>query len=138
MGRGRVLKTRKRTFFALYFIKSAFIRVLFQECQVASHKFSAINTSPPGGSYSLGVSVTMTLSAKGNWADIYFQYIPISTPTPTKTPTPSPTRTLVPCQVTTSPSSLSLAKGGTGTVTASVSSGLGSATVSSMAFGAYE
>jgi hypothetical protein len=43
-----------------------------------------------------------------------------------------------PCQVTTSPVTQSLAVGGAhGTITASVTSGLGSATVSQMAFGSY-
>ncbi|OGD03829.1 hypothetical protein A2989_04130 [Candidatus Amesbacteria bacterium RIFCSPLOWO2_01_FULL_48_25] len=52
--------------------------------------------------------------------------------------TPTPIPTLTPCQVTTSPAVLNLTVGGsTGTVSAIVSSGLGSATINSMAFGSY-
>ncbi len=52
-------------------------------------------------------------------------------------PTPSPSPAPVACAVTTSPATLSLVDGRTGTVTASVTSGLGSDTVDSMAFGSY-
>jgi hypothetical protein len=65
--------------------------------------------------------------------------VPTSPPPATSTPVPpTASPTPVPCQVTTNPASIGLSVGGSGLpVTASVTSGLGSATVTNMAFGSY-
>ncbi len=74
-----------------------------------------------------------------NGADSQVQACSV-TPPPVPTSPPAPTASPIPaCAVTTSPASLNLVLGGTaGIVTASVTSGLGSATVTSMAFGSYD
>ena len=86
-----------------------------------SYSYSGEGISPPVAPYVLGNVVSnVALLTGGNYADIYFKYVPIA------------------CSVATTPTAgLNLAVGGTGTINASVTSGLNGIGITQMRFGSY-
>lgn len=91
---------------------------------------------------SFPITVTLTDSRGGKTESVLTLRVDSqTTPTPLpSTPTPylpTPTPAPVPCQVTTSPTALGLPVGGIGSVSAAVTSGQGTATITSMSFGSY-